>query len=90
MSATAKKKITLNATHDYIAYCKCGCGGVVRMLVDDIDNPKWVAKEVADAIRKGLPMERVLHEKLKEMNITYGCKATKKKAKGLFDGEVAK
>lgn len=44
-------------THVYTGRGTCGC--IRFVTVDDPDDPSWVARTVADAIRSGLSVERV-------------------------------
>lgn len=55
--------------YSYIATRPCGC-----ICAACIDNPKWkkdAAKLVSDCIKAGFPVERVVHETLK--NRVWAC-----------------
>jgi hypothetical protein len=56
----AKKFIYQKPTHEYIATAKCGC--VVGVLSDLKGYEKETAKEVADFIKKGCAVNRVLRD----------------------------
>jgi hypothetical protein len=58
-------------TPAYIGRRPCGC--VVAAVVDDGDDPKDVAKFVAELVRKGITVERSTVEDARKL-LTGGCK----------------
>lgn len=54
----------------YIGRKPCGC--VVAAMVDNPDDAKETAKEVAKWIKLGLTVERVTHEYVRQ-NFTTNC-----------------
>lgn len=53
-------------THDYVCLC-VKCGGWDSVCIDDIDDPKWTARTVADYIKKGRHPQRITHEDFKKL-----------------------
>lgn len=51
------------ATHGYAGRTACGC--IVWVRVDDDEHPKAVARDVADAIERGMKIERRTIEDIK-------------------------
>jgi len=63
--------------YDYIARCKCGCGAVVIAIMDDPDDPKWTAEEVADTVKRGYNVDRISAAQLR--SLPFGCQRERQK-----------
>lgn len=62
-----------DATHAYVGFRPCGC--LVFASVDLPDEPKRTAKNVAEAIRDGLRIERQALEVVRAT--AFGCEHRK-------------
>lgn len=56
--------------YSYVGRKSCGC--LVAAVVDDTDDAKDVAADVAGFIRQGLTIERVLHDVVRT-ELTFSC-----------------
>jgi hypothetical protein len=61
------------ATHVYLGRQACGCA--VAFVVDDPDDPKFTAREIAKWVRRGRTVERVLLDEARSG--PFGCKCPK-------------
>lgn len=52
----------MNFDYDYVAFRD---GKVIALCVDDTDDPKWTAKQVADFIRTGCTVKRMSLEEVR-------------------------
>lgn len=60
-----------NATHAYLGYSECGCP--VFISLDIPSGRKELAKEIADFVRQGLPIERLPKDEAKEKFCASEC-----------------
>lgn len=60
---------------DYIAKCKCGCGGIVLVISGSDDWRKQAAKSIAEAIRDGYTIERMHTTDVRKA--TWNCQKQK-------------
>ena len=71
-------------TPAYVGKRPCGC--VVAAIVDDGDDPKDVAKFVADLVRRGMTVERSTVEDARRL-LTEGLKCEHQPAKSSNERE---
>lgn len=73
---------TKNDMPAYIARCRCGCGGLVFVVVDDPEHAADTANEVAKCIKDGYTVERATVGFVRSQ--PFGCQVPKASLKDFW------